>query len=761
MAHPTINSAGVISADGHTRVHVGDSHVTINNYPPANSHLSEIDTAKLRTQFLKQLHTSPYEDRKNRNPERAEGTCEWFTSHHRFQNWCNETSALLWVSADPGCGKSVLARYLIDDIVPSSSTRTTCYFFFKDDFDDQRGLESAFCCILHQLFTQKPTLLSNEILEDFAEEGGQLIASFSKLWSLLITATKDYSHGGIVCILDALDECVGQKPLAEALATYYSKGKGTSPLKFLVTGRPYRQIQQVFQDLIESHPTIHLSGESEEEVDKIAQEITIAINQRIEELCKRLQLTVDEKQILYDELATGGHRTYLWVYLVFDVIEEAAFLSKDDLRATIRKLPRTVEEAYENILRKSRDPEKTRKILHVVVAADRPLKLKEMAVVLAFRDSHRNHDGLEADLLLPDRLRIAIRENCGLFVVVQASQIFLLHQTAREFLVQPPTESPSIHSASLKWQHSLNLKESHRLLSEICIKYLLLREFKELAGPQYGMKLDRGHKFVFLTYAANNWADHFRQAHNTHGTDLECMAMELCDTGSQACLTWLVIYGEDRVPNSWFVEELTTPLSIASYFGLENLVYLILRDKKTRLNVGFSRTPLSWASEKGYDLIVQYLLDRVPRHQVILRDSLSILRDGLSLSPTIVNRKDKSGKSPLWYSAANGHQGIVRKLLKRGARINSRDDNGLTALSLATYHGHSEIVALLLKNGARRNSKSNHLETRNRHGRTLLMEAARDGDEVVVQLLLEGKADANALDKNGCTALMYAAPEGH
>jgi len=81
--------------------------------------------------FLKMLYTCPYRDRKERNIERVPGTCEWFTNHSLFQNWNkNQRSSLLWVSADPGCGKSVLVKYLVDHILPSTGERTTCYFFF-------------------------------------------------------------------------------------------------------------------------------------------------------------------------------------------------------------------------------------------------------------------------------------------------------------------------------------------------------------------------------------------------------------------------------------------------------------------------------------------------------------------------------------------------------------------------------------------------------------------------------------------------------
>ncbi|KAM0813708.1 hypothetical protein AB5N19_13707 [Seiridium cardinale] len=758
---PTINSAGVIRPDGHARVQVGNSYSIVHNYPDSNryladSNLAETDKAKVRTEFLQRLFTSPYENRKNRNPKRANGTCEWFTAHRLFQNWRKETSALLWVSADPGCGKSVLTRYLVDDLFPSNPNRTTCYFFFKDDFEDQRVLEGAVCCILHQLFTQQPSLLSDDILEDFREEGDQLFASFPKLWDILIGATKNHNHGDIICILDALDECVDQTRLAKALTQHYSKGKGISTLKFLVTSRPYLRIHQDFSIIERDHPTIHLRGEGPEEINKIADEISITINQRIEELCERLQLSIHEKQILQEELATVENRTYLWVHLVFPVIETAVFLSKSDLLASIRNLPRTVEEAYDNILGKSQHPVKAKKILHIVVAADRPLNLTEMAAVLAFQKSHRLHEDLERDLVSPERLHVMIREACGLFVVIQDSRVFLLHQTAREFLIQTSLELSEVRSPS-EWRHSLDLKESHRLLSEICIRYLLLADFERTVGARNSRESEDRYGFIFLEYAACSWADHYRHAHNTHDTDLERLALQLCDTNSGACSRWLKVYGEKRMREPEFPHELPTALLIASYFGLDNLVNLILQKSKKSLNAtGTSnqRTALSWASEKGYYSIVRSLLDRVPKHEVILRDKLS-------LSPTIVNRKDQLGRSPLWYSTANGHQSVVQHLLKRGAKVDARDENGLPPLSWATHRGHNDIVALLLQNGARQDSKSSHLEAQDQFGRTPLLRAAGNGNEVAVQLLLNGGAKVDVADNDGYTALILASSYGH
>lgn len=55
-----------------------------------------------------------YEWYKDRVEDRVEDTCLWFLRHEHFQRWLEQDSGPLLVTADPGCGKSVLAKYLID-----------------------------------------------------------------------------------------------------------------------------------------------------------------------------------------------------------------------------------------------------------------------------------------------------------------------------------------------------------------------------------------------------------------------------------------------------------------------------------------------------------------------------------------------------------------------------------------------------------------------------------------------------------------------
>jgi hypothetical protein len=230
--------------------------------------------------FLKMLYTCPYRDRKDRNVERVPGTCEWFTNHDVFQNWKeSQMSSLLWVSADPGCGKSVLAKYLVDHVLPSTNKRTTCYFFFKDDFADQKSATNALCAILRQLFLAKPQLLRDSILEKFDTDGDKFTQSFHDLWNTLISVAADQHAGEIVCILDALDECQDRdrSQLIQAVRKPDFTESNKSSLKFLLTSRPYDHIRREFREGEDRLPTIHLSGEGEDEVKQISQEIGLVI----------------------------------------------------------------------------------------------------------------------------------------------------------------------------------------------------------------------------------------------------------------------------------------------------------------------------------------------------------------------------------------------------------------------------------------------------------------------------------------------------
>ena len=140
-----------------------------------------------------------YEWYKNRVEDRVLGTCQWFLNHEHFQRWLVQDSGPLLVSADPGCGKSVLAKYLIDYRLPRSAT--ICYFFFKDQ--DQNTIKQALCALLHQLFSHNPSLI-RYAMPEYSKNGPGLVNITTSLWEILENAAQDTETGPVIFVLDAL-----------------------------------------------------------------------------------------------------------------------------------------------------------------------------------------------------------------------------------------------------------------------------------------------------------------------------------------------------------------------------------------------------------------------------------------------------------------------------------------------------------------------------------------------------------------------------
>ena len=71
----------------------------------------------------------------------------------------------------------------------------------------------------------------------------------------------------------------------------------------------------------------------------------------------------------------------------------------------------------------------------MILAARRPLSLAELSIALAFQDTEQV-GGNVSDFIVPQtRFREHLRDLCGLFVTVVDAKVYLLHQTARAFLL--------------------------------------------------------------------------------------------------------------------------------------------------------------------------------------------------------------------------------------------------------------------------------------------------------------------------------------
>uniref|UniRef100_H2ZDD3 Uncharacterized protein n=1 Tax=Ciona savignyi TaxID=51511 RepID=H2ZDD3_CIOSA len=102
-----------------------------------------------------------------------------------------------------------------------------------------------------------------------------------------------------------------------------------------------------------------------------------------------------------------------------------------------------------------------------------------------------------------------------------------------------------------------------------------------------------------------------------------------------------------------------------------------------------------------------------------------------------------------WVQASNGDYQL-RNIWKKGGEPNLRDSAGYTALHYSARNGHENICRALIENGALVNAQT-------RAGMaTPLHRAALNKCPLVVQLLLNHKADPCMQDADGKTALHKA-----
>jgi hypothetical protein len=500
--------------------------------------------------------------------ERVEDTCLWSLKHEHFQRWLKQDSGPLLITADPGCGKSVLAKYLIDHGLPRSTA--ICYFFFKDQ--DQDTVRQALCALLHQLFSQKPSLIEHA-LPQFRKDGQGLINSTESLWQILRNAIKDPQAGPVIMVLDALDECA-ESEFADLMrnieSQFRSDQSGYDKLKYLLTCRPYDQIVSKFRGLLNAFPNIRIPGEEESET--IAQEVNHVITRRVNQLSMKKRLSHQIKSHLEKRLQETTHRTYLWVYLVFDYLQKEDFKkTPKGVESAIAILPRSINEAYDRILSKSKEDPMVRKALSIILAAGRPLTLSEMNYAVNIDDTSQSFYDL--DLEDEKDFKLRLRSWCGLFVSIYQGKIYFLHQTAREFLLAD-LASPTTGPSELRWHHSITTQDAHTVLAELCVRYLNF--FNSDVSPPTDANVEAGHpidSYAFLDYSAKTWGTHFREAGITDDAALIPSALRICDPDSKSYSAWFRMYWKTTGMRT---TEYFTNLMVASYYGHCAVVKLLL-----------------------------------------------------------------------------------------------------------------------------------------------------------------------------------------
>jgi ankyrin repeat protein len=176
--------------------------------------------------------------------------------------------------------------------------------------------------------------------------------------------------------------------------------------------------------------------------------------------------------------------------------------------------------------------------------------------------------------------------------------------------------------------------------------------------------------------------------------------------------------------------EPVTPLYTAAYRGYKDIAaYLLSRGAQVEGGNSHGYTPLSAASEQGHMGVVTLLLTHGAE----------------------ANTESDRGAYPLAEALRNKHWEIAAMLIKSGAGVNRHNSLGILPLNYAVMRNNPEEIDFLVRHGARVEERDK------RNGVTPLMQAAHYGHLEALKSLISHKANVNAGDQVGRTALHFAA----
>jgi hypothetical protein len=413
------------------------------------------------------------------------------------------------------------------------------------------------------------------------------------------------------------------------------------------------------------------------------------------------------------------------------------------VRRFLEEIPESLDETYERVLREVKKPNRdhARRLLQCLVVAIRPLRVDELAEVLAvdFDDgsgipklnpSWRWEDQEQAVLASCSSLVVIV--DTGLSRVVQFS-----HFSVKEFL----TSARLATSTQDVSRYHIVLGPAHTSLVQACLSVLLRLEDSS-----------DGKRSPLIGYAAEHWVRHAQ----FEDVVSRIKGMEdLFDLDKPYFASWCQLHNIDTRPSypSTFSDfsptnfGAKTPLYYAALCGFMNLVEQLMVKYPQHVNAigGRFMTPAAAAlagrhfqlarvlHRNGSSVGLQDIFQSTPLHSAAFCEDFEMVQVLLDYGVD-VNALDRFGSTPLDYGSLGRFDDprVVRLLLDHGAdpNVQARGRDSLTPLHRASTKGRTEIARLLIEHGA-------SVEVEDKSGRTPLDMASGEQRDDITKLLSE------------------------
>lgn len=430
-----VNSVGNLTVSDHGRVQVGDTYTIYNGESPIGNRC----VADLRL-------TDPRLDKiriENAGGGLLKDSYRWIFDQADFQLWRDDPqSRLLWVNGDAGKGKTMMLCGIINELESMANTDHASYFFCQGTNDELNNATAVLRGLVFLLVDQQPCLLLH-LETKYHHSGKRLFEdgnAFYALCDILRDILQDPRLGVAYLVVDALDEC--EEGLSELLAVIKETISTTSGrCKWIVSSRNRPDIERHLAP-DESHMRLSLELNAEH----VSQAINVYIEYKISQL---MPIEHDEaiREQVRDHMRRKADGTFLWVALAMKQLHEIV-LSRDVL-PLLEKLSPGLEPLYDKMMANvEQHGDACRRVLSIVAVVHRPLSMVELRLLT----------GLQGVSQMSDFEKII--HLCGSFITIRQDQVYLIHQSAKEYLVTNASIFPRGHKPL---HYDLFLRSMHAL----------------------------------------------------------------------------------------------------------------------------------------------------------------------------------------------------------------------------------------------------------------------------------------------------------
>lgn len=402
----------------------------------------------------------------------SSGTTEGFREHRVYREWRSGSTRSLLVVAHPGTGKSVLTKSLHESLSKPGGP-AVCSFFFKDRGGQQNNMNVALCHIMYQLFQNRPDWIVHVADDIQNKDPGDIRSNFSFLRELFHKVLDNAEPDGIVILLDALDE---SEPDSRGKFFQHLHSFDSPALKLFCTARPLRDIIDDFKPVRSSILNLDLDEQCQE---FLSRDIQCVASQHLKAFIEKQRIEDESVCCQLREKLTKrveGDRTYLFVKLLFDILDKKKLGMTSSVRAWVKEfenIPESVFDAYTDLLDAidESDREAVKAMLEIVLAAQRPLTVEEMEIALKVgMDDEAFERGDEFNPIL---FKADMLERCHFLLVTYNDRIYFIHQTVKDYLLsEQESQVKPKKDKRPAWLQSISTVSCHETILNSCMRYI-------------------------------------------------------------------------------------------------------------------------------------------------------------------------------------------------------------------------------------------------------------------------------------------------